>query len=176
MNRVPGRCVSPRHVGLRVGLLRPFRSAACFHQLAHDLVFQLPGECAQPVPATGPACIAREQGRPPSFATPALPVSGRRRRDIAADWESAKIDAGTSTTVAYLRRFEDHAAGRARRCPMGARGAYGVSPQRSSFELLAGSRRMRDGMGMQELVEQERDGGRRRPVDGSDRSGLGLGR
>jgi hypothetical protein len=29
---------------------------------------------------------------------------------------------------------------------------------------------------MQQLVEQERDGGRRRPVDGSDRSGLGLGR
>jgi hypothetical protein len=29
---------------------------------------------------------------------------------------------------------------------------------------------------MQEPVEQERDGGRRRPIDGSDRSGLGLGR
>ena len=34
---------------------------------------------------------------------------------------------------------------------------------------------MRDGMAMQELVERERGGGRRRPVDGSDRSGLGWG-
>jgi hypothetical protein len=44
------------------------------------------------------------------------------------------------------------------------------------FGLFAGFRRMRDGMAMQEPVEQERGGGRRRPVDGSDRSGLGLGR
>jgi hypothetical protein len=36
------------------------------------------------------------------------------------------------------------------------------------FGLFGGFRRMRDGMATQQLVEQERDGGRRRPVDGSD--------
>ena len=49
-------------------------------------------------------------------------------------------------------------------------------PQRSSFGLHPRFRRMRDGKAMQQLVEQERAGGRRRPVDGSNRSGLGLGR
>jgi hypothetical protein len=49
-------------------------------------------------------------------------------------------------------------------------------PSALSPGLFTGFRRMRDGIAVQELVEQERDGGRRRPVDGSDRSGLGLGR
>jgi hypothetical protein len=82
-------------------------------------------------------------------------------------------DRPPGTTPAERRHARRSCRGRPRRLALWA---FRRLPQRSSVGLFPGFRRMRDGMAMQELVEQEGAGGRRRPVDGSDRSGLGLGR
>jgi hypothetical protein len=76
------------------------------------------------------------------------------------------------------RRSRCHARRSRRGCPrrLCIMRALRRLPQRSSFGLFPGFRRMRDGMAMQEFVEQEGGGGWRRLVDGSDRSSLGLGR
>lgn len=81
---------------------------------------------------------------------------------------------GTGTTPAERRR-----ARRRRRGPppdvCASLGAY-APPRALQFQALPRVPPDARCMVMRELVEQEGAGGRRRPVDGSHRSGLGLGR